>query len=275
MSQDTSRFGTEESARRLADRWRTTSLRVGWAVPADWWAPAVDAVTEALCDGRDAAAPCAQLGRARAEAGVSLQETLADLVALYTALTEAEPAEPAAEPGAAEPGAAGDRPAGAPGRLVQALALGWAEVTCDPTAAASCADPLTGLAVPAYLRQRLGEVYREGERRGLPVPATHALLVAEIELSGGSRLTQLSRSVLLAECLRVTFPGGETLCGIAPGRVVALVRRTGGLSAWAAALRRLLALELEPLTARPARIWIEGLPGTLAAAHLLVADLVR
>jgi hypothetical protein len=238
---------------------------VGWAFPADWWVPAVDAVTEALCDGRDPAPPCAELGRSRAEAGVGLEEALADLVALHAAVIDAGMA-----------GAAADFPAGgAPGGLVQALALGWADVMCDPTAGATCEDPLTGLAVPAYLRVRLGEIYREGERRGLPVPATHALVVAEVELVGGGSLTQLSRSVLLAECLRATFSGGETLCGLAPGRVVALARRASGLAAWAATLRRLLAAELDPLTEQPARVWIEGLPGTLAAAHRLLAELTR
>jgi hypothetical protein len=281
VPQDTSRFDTGEAARQLCDRWRATSLRVGWAFPADWWVPAVDAVAEALCDGRDPAPPCAELGRSRAEAGVGLEEALADLVALHAAVTETGTADAAAGPPVADPPAAGppvaDPPVagGAPGRLVQALALGWADVMCDPTAGATCEDPLTGLAVPAYLRVRLGEIYREGERRGLPVPATHALVVAEVELSGGGSLTQLSRSVLLAECLRATFSGGETLCGLAPGRVVALARRASGLAAWAATLRRLLAAELDPLTEQPARVWIEGLPGTLAAAHRLLAELTR
>jgi hypothetical protein len=163
----------------------------------------------------------------------------------------------------------------APGRLVQALALGWAEVMSDPTSGASCEEPLTGLAVPAYLRVRLGEVYREGNCAGVPVPATHALVVAEVELVGGGYLTRMSRSVLLAECLRATFSGGETLCSLTQGRVAALARRDGGLSAWAASLRRLLAAELDPFTERPARVWVEGLPGTLAAAHRLLAELAR
>jgi hypothetical protein len=204
-----------------------------------------------------------------------LAEALADLAALYAAVTDAGVS--IEQPGSAErPGLAvlaGSRPA--PGHLVQALALGWAEVISDPTAGASCEDPLTGLAVPAYLRVRLGEIYREGERSGLPVPATHALVVAEVELPDRGCLTQLSRSVLLAQCLRRTFSGGETLCRATRGRMLALVRRDGGLSAWAATLRRLLVVELDPFTERPARVWVEGLPGTLPAAHRLVAELAR
>jgi hypothetical protein len=333
MPHETSRSDTGESARQLCDRWRATSLRVGWAFPADWWVPAVDAVAEALCDGRDPAAACAQLGRSRAEAAVGLDEALADLAALCAAVTDAgavdppaQPTQPApltppgAPPTAAEPAQVGGSstppggsstpaggssalagglptaaapasgggssalaggssspggPATPPGHLVQALALGWAEVMSDPTVGAGCEDALTGLALPAYLRVRLGEIYREGERRGLPVPATHALVVAEVELSGGGCLTHLSRSVLLAECLRVTFSGGETLCVLMPGRVGALARRSGGLSAWAASLRRLLATELDPFTDRPARVWVEGLPGSLPAAYRLVAELGR
>jgi hypothetical protein len=258
----------EETARDLCTRWRATSLQVGWAFPADWWVPAVDAVAAALCDGRDPAAPCTLLGRARAEAAVGLDEALIDLAALYAAFTDSDP------PGGSA-GQAGQAPSyGVPGHLVRAVAVGWAEATSDP-AAGGCEDPLTGLVVPAYLRVRLGEVYREGKRSGLPVPATHAFVVAEVDLTGGESLTQLSRLVLLADCLRTTFPGGETLCGVGPGRALALVRRDGGLSAWANALRHLLSVELDPFTERPARVWVEGLPGTLPAAHRLVAELAR
>ena len=74
MPHDTSRFNTGEPARQLYERWRATSLEIGWAFPDDWWVPPVDEVIEALCAGRDPAGPCVELGRARAEAGVSLRE---------------------------------------------------------------------------------------------------------------------------------------------------------------------------------------------------------
>ncbi|MEN3362324.1 MAG: hypothetical protein V7637_6306 [Mycobacteriales bacterium] len=270
MPHETSRFDTGEPARQLCDRWRATSIEDGWHFPDDWWVPAVDEVAEALCDGRDPAAPCAELGRARAAAAVGLDEALADLNALYVAVTggtagTAEPAAPTAGPAVCA----------APAHLIRALALGWADVIADPSAGTYCEDPLTGLAVPAYLRVRLGEVYREAERTGLPVPATHGLIVAEVNLRGSGDLTRLSRAVLLGESMRATFIGGETLCSLTPGRAVALGRRDGGLSARAASLRRMLAVELGGFSQRPARVWIEGLPGTLPAAQRLVADLAR
>lgn len=296
MPHETSRFNTGEPARQLFERWRATSVEVGWTFPDDWWAPPVDAVVEALCAGRDPAGPCAELGRARAEAGVGLKEALRDLNALYAAVTSgglhpatdaaaerAEEqaaatelaAEPAAEPVAAVRPAPAAVPVDAPAHLILALAEGWGDVLADPSAGTYCEDPLTGLTVPAYLRVRLGEVYREAERTGLPVPATHALVIAEATLLGGSDLTRLTRAVLLGECMRATFNGGETLCSLTPGRAVALAARDGGLSARSASLRRLLAAELDTFTPRPARVWVEGLPGSLPAAHRLVADLAR
>jgi hypothetical protein len=263
MPHDTSRFDTGEPAGELCNRWRTTSIEDGWHFPDDWWVPAVDEVAEALCDGRDPAAPCAALGRARATAAIGLDEALADLNALYLAVT-----------GGTEPN--GPAPlCAAPAHLVRALALGWADAMTDLTAGTYCEDSLTGLAVPAYLRIRLGEVYREAARTGLPVPATHALVVAEVTVYGGGALTGLGRAMLLGECMRTTFTGGETLCSLTPGRAVALGWRDGGLAARSASLRRLLAVQLDSFTQRPARVWVEGLPGTLPAAQRLVADLAR
>jgi hypothetical protein len=353
----------------LCDRWRRASMALGWAFPSDWWAPAVEALAEALCDGRDPAGACAELGRSRARAAVGLDEALRDLAALVwayaagadaplpsagslggaaalglvagldagaletelrggglravsaeadleieagaesgaraeagglavvppvagqTALDWIDEPEPglrlvATSPGMADPawldgevgavGLAGLADCGGvPGSMLAALALGWSDVTCDPTVGSGCEDPLTGLVTAAYLRVRLGEVYREAARRGRPVPAEYALVVAEVDMYGAGKLTQVSRSMLLAHCLRSTFAGGETLCGAGPSRALALVRRDGGLAAWAGALRHLLSVELDPFTERPARVWVESLPGTLAAAHTLVAELSR
>jgi hypothetical protein len=373
MPPDGTGRGVAASVDALCDRWRRASLALGWSFPTDWWTPAVETLAEALCDGRDPAGACTELGRARARAAIGLDEALRDLAALVWAYAagadaplptagalggaaamglvagldagaaetqlpagglRAVPADVdagAMEAGAmAEAGVAGeasglavvppaagqialdwiDEPepglrlvtaasqgmadpawldgeigavglagladcGGVPGSMLAALALGWSDVTCDPTAGAGCEDPLTGLVTTAYLRVRLGEVYREASRRGRPVPAEYAFVVAEVDMHGAGKLTQVSRSMLLAHCLRSTFAGGETLCGAGPSRALALVRRDGGLAAWAGALRHLLSVELDPFTERAARVWVESLPGTLAAAHILVAELAR
>jgi hypothetical protein len=370
MPPDSTHRGVAASVDALCDRWRRASMALGWAFPSDWWAPAVEALAEALCDGRDATSACTELGRARAESAIGLDEALRDLAALVWAyaagadaplptsgalggvaamglvagldagaaevelpagslravpvdvdvdiaertetggpveagglavvpptasrtrldwLDEPEPGlrlVTAATPGMADPawldgeigtvGLAGLADCGGvPGSMLAALALGWSEVSCDPTAGAGCEDPLTGLVTTAYLRVRLGEVYRDGTRRGRPVPAEYAFVVAEVDIYGAGKLTQVSRSMLLAHCLRSTFAGGETLCGAGPSRALALVRRDGGLAAWAGALRHLLSVELDPFTERPARVWVESLPGTIAAAHILLAELAR
>ena len=76
--------------------------------------------------------------RARAAAGASLGETLADV----DGLTD---------------GAAGHRDE----VLHRAVSLGWADRMMDPPI--TVFDPLTGLVSRDYLRTRLGEVYRAGD----------------------------------------------------------------------------------------------------------------
>lgn len=251
------------SAADLCARWREASLGAGWAFPQDWWVPAVDAVAEALCEGRDPVEACTRLGRARAEAAVGLEEALADLAALQVALRVAGP--PATPPaGVAE----------VPGPLVAAVALGWAEIGCGPAATGGCADPLTGLVTPAYLLTRLGEVYREAERAGESAAATHALVLVALGVPGAA-LVQLGRGMLVGDCLRTAFSGDETLCAVGPHRSLALVRRDRRLAASVTLLRRLLADGLDPDAAHAVRVWVEGLPGTLGTAHRLVDDLAR
>jgi hypothetical protein len=235
---------------RLRDDWRAASLQAGWTVPRDWWVPAVEAVLEALAGGSDPVAACASLGRARAYAGVGLDEALTDLAALPGAQAAAPP-------------------------LVRALATGWAEVACGPAAAETCEDPLTGLATPAYLRTRLAEMYREAGRVGVSVPSSHALVVVAVDAADGPNLLTAARLLLVGSALRDVFDGGETLARAGPARAVALVGREPALGARVAALRRLLAERLRRTGGGPARVWIEGLPGCPAAAYRLLAELVR
>jgi hypothetical protein len=245
VSQSATALGT-----RLRDDWRAASLRAGWAFPRDWWVPAVEAVVDALVEGRDLATPCARLGRARADAGVGLDEALTDLATL---------------PG----GHAAVHP------LVRALAAGWAEVACEPATTGVCEDPLTGLTTPAYLRTRLAEVYREAARSRVPVASGHALVVVAVEPAAGLPLVTTSRLLLVGAGLRDTFSGGETLAGTGPTHAVALARREPELATKVAALRRLLADRLRRAGGPEARVWIESPPPTLSAAYQLLTDLAR
>ncbi len=235
--------------RRVRDDWRAASLHAGWTVPHDWWVPAVDAVLDAMAEGSDLAAPCALLGRARAYAGVGLDEALTDLAALPGAQAAAHP-------------------------LIRALAAGWAEVACEPATTGTCEDPLTGLTTPAYLRTRLAETYREAARVGVSVPTSHALVVVAVEPAGSGLLTT-SRLLLVGSSLRDTFDGGETLARIGPARAVAFVGREPALAARVAALGGLLAERLARAGSPPARAWIESLPRRPAGAYRLLGELVR
>ena len=276
----------------LRGRWRAASLAAGWTVPGDWWVPAVDAVAEAVGDGRDAAASCTRLGRARAEAGVGLEEAFADLAALHGALDADGPrgldAGAAHGPGPGGTGGprgsgsargAGAVPTEAPAGLVRALALGWTEVACTPGGAAGCEDPMTGLVTLPYLRTRLGEVYREAERLGMPPARTAAFVVTDpgepVPVPGlPPDLARLGRELTVAESVRAVFSGGETLCGHGPSRVLALVGRGPDLGPRVTVLRRLLADRLPPAD-RPARVWVEGLPPTVDAAYRLTDEFGR
>jgi hypothetical protein len=69
-------------ADELREGWWATG-RAWWKRPEAWWTPAVDAVTRAVADGRDAAAAVTQLGRERAAARTGLAKSVDDLNAFY------------------------------------------------------------------------------------------------------------------------------------------------------------------------------------------------
>jgi hypothetical protein len=251
-------------------------MATGWTVPGDWWVPAVDAVAEAVEDGLDPSPACARLGRARAEAGVGLDEAFADLGALHAVLGS-RGAGGSWEQGVIR-GAEAVSPEEELAALQRALALGWAEEACAPGGTAGCEDPLTGLVTRTYLRTRLGEVYREAERRGGLAADGSVLLVTDpgpVEEVAGMpvELTRLGRELTVAESVRAAFSGGETLCALSPVRVVALVAREPTLPTRVAGLSRLLAGRLPP--GRRPRIWVEGLPPTLPGALRLLEELAR
>jgi hypothetical protein len=238
-------------AESLRVAWRRATLDEGWTRPRDWWSSEVDAVVEALVAGGDGLAAVAQLGRARADAGVGLRETLDDLCALYRAL-----------------------PAGTPPLTVlRALAEEWAETSIATIRSATCEDPISGLATTAYLRTRCTEVYREAEQDGISAGDRRALLILDVAgLSGASGWESLLFRLALGDCLRSVFSGGETFASAGPTTVLGLVGRDRGLSQRVAVLRSRLG-DVAGLSG--VRIWIEALPPALPGAFDLLETVDR
>jgi GGDEF domain-containing protein len=240
-------------ARDLVDRWCEAAASRGWVSIADWWTPAVEAVADAVADGRDPAPACTELGRLRAEDGAGLAETLDDLATLYDVAGLEEP----------------------PHSAVRALALAWAESSLQFLHALSCEDPLTGMATLAHLRTRMSELYREAERDGRRAAGSHAVLVVEVvdELAG--RWERTLRLTDVAECMRAVFSGGETLARASDRRALVLVDRGTDLPRSVEALRRLLVDWRVGEPVEPPRIWVEGLPYSAESAIRLLDELAR
>lgn len=236
----------QADAVRLCEAWRRQSMISGWATGDDWRVAEVDAVAAAACRGTGLAAACGRLGGARGRAGIGIGEALGDLAALCYVLDAGDP----------------------PLELVRPLAEGWAEAGLAGISEAACEDPLTGLTTLAYLRTRLGEVYREARQAGTSAAETHRLLVAELPRRPDP-WDRLSVTILLCNDLRAAFPGGETLSLAGCGRAIALVRGAPELLFRATALRRSLSEE------HGARLRLLKPPATLAEARQLIDTLAR
>jgi hypothetical protein len=236
-------------AGELRDAWLRESLKSGWVRSGDWWAPEVDALVTALSAGRDVVSPCGKLGRARAEAGVGAREALNDLYALYRQL-----------------------PGGGPPLIaVRALVEAWTETTVAAIRTATCEDPLSGLASAAYLRTRLGEVYRDAEREAAVAADRHVLLVVDLgDRAGPQGWEAMLFRLTLGDCLRSAFSGGETLASVGPRAVIGLVARDQHLARRVETLRTRLGhvRELDGV-----RVWLERLPGSVQGALDLVAGI--
>jgi hypothetical protein len=240
--------------RRLRRRWRDTSLATGWTRPQDWWIPEVDAMAAAVLENCPDAA-VADLGRARAEAGVGLSEALDDLYSLYRVLPCGKP----------------------PPDVLRRLAEAWVAAGMDPYRATTCEDPLSGLTSPAYLRTRLAEVYRDAERSATAAPDTHALLVVRTQPPAGSAAQRgwdwMTYRLTLGDVVRSAFPGGETFTALSASTTVGLVLRD---PATLPPMLRGLDHQLRRYrTTRNARIWLERLPSGVGYAYQLLCDLER
>lgn len=233
-------------------------------------------VVAALADGGDPEATAGEAGARLAREGAGLGEAM-------EALRRATPQRR----GDGADGADGAEGGGPSFRMLQALAVGWAEEALGHALSRTCQDPLTGLAGPAHLTARLEEVYREADLLGQPVTTTHALVVVDMPRTtttggatgpttgtagaacGRSRLVEALGVLEVADRLRRVFPGEETLCRTGGGRLIVLARRTTDLGRDVA---RVLDL-VDTLGRGPFRAVVEDLPGTVEGAAALAARL--
>ncbi|GAB2700402.1 hypothetical protein [Thalassiella azotivora] len=210
---------------------------------------------EALTTQSDPRPAVRRLGVVRSRLGVTVEETMDDVIALWAVWARTEP----------------------PARVMQAVAAGWAEAGLEPAGAASCFDPVTGLCTRAHLEARLAELYRSGALGGRA--AGYQLVVLDVTVLPAPRRAEdlawrqveaIGRS---AEALRRAFHDGETLARLAPARVGALAESGPDLNGKLGALDALLAAGAQPDVA-PA-VWVEALPRTFSTVPQLLVDLGR
>ena len=219
--------------------------------------PRFGAVGEALASGSGSVEACVVVGSELARDGVPLEEALDALSMTYRMVRGGDPDH----------------------ADTRALALGWSEATLGYLNRLSCSDPLTGLASMAHVRGRLAELYRGRRRDAVGVRGTHTLVVVDLPMTRGTaqagrtRVEQALRASRVGEVVRSVFPGTETIGRVGPRKVVVLCARDDRLGIRVAELRqRLVGIHRG---VPPARVWIEALPDTDAAAAALLDELAR
>ncbi|WP_229242848.1 hypothetical protein [Cellulosimicrobium marinum] len=241
----------------LRDRWRSESLATVWLRPGDWYHPACDALSEALCDGLDVTPAAERLGRVRSEAGVGIGEAIDDVACLYRAHDRAPDLE-----------------------LLRAVAVGWAEGYDATPVSPEVLDPESGLATPQYLAQRLRETYGAARRSGTDVARTHRLLVVDVAVDDLTGWQRFARSAAMGRALTQTFGEGHPMASLGNGVFVVLSERDGDDDGIRAELRHRiertgLALGVSAILRRPPRLWTEPLPPTHPHAVELLHSLQR
>jgi hypothetical protein len=238
----------------LHDQWNATSrARLGFS-RQQWHHPATLDLVEAMGRGDDLSDALHRLGEARAGAGLSLDETLADLGVLAE-LT----------PSACHL----DRDVGV-GRVdtlraASMIGTAWAEAFYADVAAPGCTDPMTGLVTGTYLLARIAQLYQQCAAAGRRPDREHALVVLQIHCHDLSPFACMAARIHAAGRLRSTFPDADTLAILEPtNAMVVLVDATEEVTERVAALR----------AAGPDdAIWVEHLGTTATEGQALVREL--
>lgn len=226
----------------LRTTWCWNSHERGWESAEEWWTPAVETLCRALVDAQpDIAQVCAQFGGERAQAGVGVGATLEDFAALCEVTGSDTPPFP----------------------LVKALVEGWVDGT---RARDDCRDPLTGLAIPGYLRTRLGELYQVPVDQ--PPQESHRLLVAAVD-SAADPWSRIARLIVVAHDLRSFFGGGVTIALLSKNRIGVLAGRDMGQP------ERVTGLKRDLRCRHGAELWNVPLPESYTEAARLLRDVAR
>lgn len=239
----------------LLDTWRTRALDTVWRHPGDWSHPATEAVVEAFVNGTDPAEAVRRLGEARALVGVTMSETIDDLMCLFRAV--GLPAEP---------------------ELVREVAIGWATGT-EVEPQTGCTDPVTGLRTRGYLVARLQELYDAPE--GARPWDAHALLVLDVRLDGASTTMRFRAGAIVGSVLLDVLGTGHPSAQLRPGLFAMLVDRataprtvtTLRARVDAVTAERFSGFGLESQLRSPARTWLEQLPDDATLCPSLVESL--
>lgn len=259
--------------RSLRARWRRASLAGGWPFPSDWACEGIDRVCDTVLAGDEPDEGLAELGAARARAGIGLDETLRDLAALHAVCH-----------GEATGSAASWVPVdcdSVPSRHVRQAALGWADAVAGQSVDRQVTDALTGLVTVSYLRMRLHEIYCRARREHRSTG--HVLLVVSLALPDECRHWSRSMAVVLAaDTLRGVFDGGETLALVRESTPVVLGGADENIAQRAADAERLIADRMlaDPELANaahprngPVRVRRQELPADYATACELLPTL--
>ncbi|RPF19656.1 hypothetical protein [Myceligenerans xiligouense] len=243
--------------RGLRERWRDESLATVWIRPGDWYHPAVEALVEAVADGRPVDGPAERLGAARAAVGAGIAETLDDVTVLYTVASLPIPPH-----------------------VMRAVAVGWVAESERVPLQVTAHDPATGLPTGEYLAERLRETYGAAQRDGTDVTTTHCLLMLDVGIDDLDTWQRLARSAAIGRTLHQVFGEGHPMAAITDATYAVLCERGRATADMGQALRRVVEhnAEVLGLTAevrRPTRVWLERLPDRHDAALMLLTHLGR
>ncbi|WP_296667230.1 hypothetical protein [Demequina sp.] len=242
----------------LLRRWETASIGTVWRRPGDWFTPAAEALVEALESRLDTAPAAYRLGQARALAGVGITEAIDDMAVLF-------------------------RSAGfesAPIRSIRSLCEGWTEGEAAHRMVPSMNDPESGLGTLEYLIARLGEIYGAGDRAGVPISSTHALVIVDVAAADSDPWQRMARNAAIGHALQDAYGKGHPMARLADGLYAVLVDRGPDMGHGIAELRdhisqRAIQMRVGNLMRQPPRVWIESLPDTHGYAVDLVESLQR
>lgn len=251
----------------MREQWRAASLKAGWSFPNDWSVLPVDFVCHSLAEGRNLLPALQQLGSARSEQCIALNQALLDVAALYAAMFPA---------GSDVPGNDLDA---LPTAWAQAVAAGWGETAAAQIGSAKVVDAFTGLCTAAYFRTRLDEVYQACEAEGVDPANRYTLVLVSVDLRPAIASDRTLAMILVADVLAHVFRGGESRALLAPSTAAVLSVRHTRLRARTTIARELvqqrlttdLLLEVE----QSVLIRLEPLPDHHETACRLMSSLGR